>query len=155
MTISVTSPITGSTMSQFTTPTYTLVADKGPDVNANQWIVSALGGTQTSVRTHAVSDPFTITVTRPKSPKTLPSPNAVTGKFSNVPKNTYGVLIRKGVNFAANNAPLVAVIRFTMDVPAGSDAFDSANLRALVCAAIGALSQQSQGIGDTAVNGVI
>jgi hypothetical protein len=155
MTIQVTSPITGSAMSQFATPSYTLVADKGPDVNANQWIVSALGGTQTSVRTHSVSDPFTITVTRPKAPRVLPAPNAVTGKYQNVPKNTYAIRVRKGVNFAANNAPVVATLLITVDVPAGSDAFDSANLRAMVCAGLGALAQQSQGLGDTLANGVI
>lgn len=155
MSVSLTSPVTGSTMSQFTTPTYTVQLDKSPDVNASQWVVTALGGTQTGVRVHAVSDPFTITFTRPKSPKALPSPNALTGKYVSVPKNTYGILVRKGVNYAANNAPIVASIRVTSDIPAGSDAYDSANIRAMYCAAIGALIQQSQGIADTAINGVL
>jgi len=142
-------------MSQFTTPTYTLSVDKALDVNSNQWVVSALGGTQTSVRAHTVSDPFTITVSKPKSPKTLPSPNPLTGKYPSVPKNTYTILVRKGVNFAASNAPVTATLRITMDVPAGSDAYDSVNLRAMVCAALGVAAQQSQGVADSAVNGVI
>jgi hypothetical protein len=156
MTWSITSPITGATMSQFTTPTYTVVTDVYPGgVNGKQNAVTALGGTQTGVRAHAVSDPFTITCTRPVSPKALQSPNAVTGKYTSVPKNTYGVLVRKGVNFAANNAPAVAILRMSLDIPAGSDAYDSANIRAMISAGIGALYQQSQGLADTLVNGVI
>lgn len=155
MTWSPTTPITGSIMSQFTTPTYTITSDTAPDVNGKQHAVTALGGTQAGVRTHAVSDPFTMTFTKPKSPKALSSPNAVTGKFSSVPTNTYGLNIRKGVNFAANNAPLVAIARVSFDIPAGSDAYDSANIRALVCLLIGALSQQSQGVGDSLVTGIM
>jgi len=155
MAISLTTPVTGSTMSQFTTPTYTVVQDKDPDINAKQWVVTALGGTQTGVRTHAVSDPFTVKVSRPKVMRTLPSPNAITGKYPTVPQNNYVILARKGVNFAANNAPAVAWMRIEMSIPAGSDAFDSANVRALVCAAFGVAAQQSQGVGDTGLNGVL
>jgi len=66
MTISYTNPVTGAAQTGLTSPTYTLVADIAPDVNGRQWAVSALGGTQTGVRTHSASDPFTITVMRPK-----------------------------------------------------------------------------------------
>jgi hypothetical protein len=102
-----------------------------------------------------VSDPFTITFTRPKSPKALPSPNAVTGKYPAPPKNTYGVIIRKGVNFAANNAPATMLVRLTVDVPAGSDAYDAANVRAAISLLVGALSDQSAGFGTMLTNGVI
>jgi len=155
MTVQVTSPVTGSTMSQFTTPTYTLVADKAPDTNGNQWAVTALGGTQTNVRIHSVSDPFTVTVTKPKSPKALPAPNAVTGKYPSVPKNTYTIRVRKGVNYAVNQAPQTADLVITQNIPAGSDAYDSANLRAMICLGFGVAIQQSQGFADTATNGLI
>jgi hypothetical protein len=155
MSIAVTSPITGAAQTGFTAPTYTNVTDVAPDINGRQYAVTALGGTQTGVRTHAVSDPFTVTFMRPKSPKALQSPNPVTGRYGSVPKNTYSVIIRKGVNFAANQAPEVMLARTYIDVPAGSDAYDSANIRAAISALIGALTQVSAGLGDTLVNGVI
>jgi hypothetical protein len=155
MTWTITSPVTGGAQTGFTSPTYTTTADVAPDVNGKQVAVTALGGTQTGVRSHAVSDPFTITFTRPKSPKALSSPNPVTGKYGQIPRNTYGLIIRKGVNFAANNAPAVSIMRLTWDVPAGSDAYDPANVRAMVSAMVGALTQNSAGLGDALVTGII
>lgn len=155
MSIAVSSPITGAAQTGFTSPTYTNVADVAPDINGRQYAVTALGGTQTGVRVHAVSDPFTITFFRPRAPKALGTPNPVTGRYGSVPKNTYTVIVRKGVNFAANQAPELMTIRMTLDVPVGSDAYDSANIRAAVSAGLGALSQQASGLGDMLVNGVI
>lgn len=155
MTWSPTTPVTGGAQTGFTAPTYTLSLDTAPDVNGRQHAVTALGGTQAGVRTHAVSDPFTVTFMRPKNPKALQSPNPVTGKYSAVPKNTYGMIVRKGVNFAANNAPQICTLRLTIDVPAGSDAYDSANIRALCSLVSGILSQQASGVGDTLVTGIL
>lgn len=155
MSISLTSPVTGAAETGLTTPTYTHSVDVAPDINGRQYAVTALGGTQTNVRTHAVSDPFTITFMRPKVPKALQTANPVTGRFGSVPKNTYSVILRKGVNFAANQAPEVMLVRMYIDVPAGSDAYDSANIRAAMSMAIGSLTQVSSGLGDTLVNGVI
>ncbi|DAD52130.1 coat protein [ssRNA phage Zoerhiza.3_2] len=155
MTIPVSSPVTGGAQTGFTSPTYTVVTDKAPDVNSNQYAVTALGGTQASVRTHTVSDPFTISVSKPKNPRTLPSPNPVTGKYGDVPFNRTSILVRKGLNFAANNAPLVGYVRIYIDVPAGADAYDAANVRAMLSLAVGEVNTQSAGIGDSAVTGVI
>ncbi len=155
MSISVSSPVTGTDQTGLTSPTYTVATDVAPDINGKQYAVTALGGTQTGVRTHAVSDPFSVTVFRPKVPKALSSPNPVTGRYGTVPKNTYTVVVRKGVNFAANQAPEIMLLRMTVEVPAGSDAYDSANIRAAISLAVGTLSQQSAGFGDLLVNGVI
>lgn len=150
-----TSPVTGAAQTGFTAPTYTLTPDTAPDVNGKQHAITAIGGTQAGVRSHSVSDPFTVTFTRPKTPKVLPSPNPVTGKYGSIPRNTYGIIIRKGVNYAANQAPDVCIFRGTWEVPAGSDAYDSANIRALSSLLIGALSQQSAGIGDATISGIM
>jgi hypothetical protein len=155
LTIPVTSPVTGGAQTGFTTPAYVLVLDKALETNANQYAVTGLTGTQAGVRTHAVSDPFTIAVSKPKNPRSLQSPNPVTGKYGEVPFNRTSIVVRKGVNFAANNAPLVAVARVYLDVPAGADAYDSANVRAMISLLIGELNAQSAGIGDSAVSGVI
>lgn len=149
------SPVTGGAQTGFTSPTYTLSADVAPDVNGKQHAVSAVGGTQTGVRTHTISDPFTVTYNRPKNPRTLPSPNAVTGKYPSVPKNKHVLLVRKGVNFAASNAPELLLMRLEIDVPAGSDAYDPANIRAAMSLLAGILSQQSSGAGDTLVTGIL
>lgn len=155
MTWAPTSPVTGGVMSQFTSPTYTLVQDANPANNGKQQVVTALGGTQTGVRVHAVSDPFTIAMFKPANPAVLPSPNPVTGKYPPLPKNTYGMVVRKGVNYAANNAPAVMIGRFSTDVPAGADAYDGPNVRAFVSLFTGAVWQQSQGLGDLFCNGVL
>jgi hypothetical protein len=155
MSIAITSPITGSAQNGLTSPTYTVVTDTPPDVNAKQSVVTALGGTQTGVRVHAVSDPFTIAFFRPKSPKALPAANPITGRYGPIPKNTYAMVVRKGVNCAASQPPEVCITRVSIDVPAGSDAYDSINIRAAMSAFIGSLSQQSAGLGDLLVNGVL
>lgn len=155
MTWSPSTPVTGGAQTGFTSPTYTLSSDVAPDVNGKQHAVTALGGTQASVRTHAVSDPFTVTFIRPKSPRALPSANPVTGKYASIPRNTYGLVVRKGVNYAANTAPDVAIARLYIDVPAGSDAYDPANVRAMCSLLAGLLSQQSSGLGDTLVSGIM
>lgn len=155
MSIALTSPVDGLDQTGFTDPDYTVVTDVAPSANGKQYAVTAVGGTQTGVRTHAVSDPFTITFFRPLAPKALASPNPVTGRYGAVPKNTYTVIIRKGVNYAANQAPEVMIVRLTVDVPAGADAYDSANIRAGLSAALGSLAQQSSGFGDLLINGVI
>lgn len=154
MTLSVTTPVTGGAQTGLTSPTYTLLTDVAPDVNGNQYAVSALGGTQATVRIHSISDPFTITLSRAPSPKALPAPNPVTGRYPPVPFNTTKILARKGVNFAANQAPLIANARVEINIPAGADSYDSANVRAMLSLLIGTLSSISAGIGDTAVTGV-
>jgi hypothetical protein len=154
MTYSLTSPVTGSAQTGLTTPTYTHVTDTAPDSNGKQNAVTALGGTQTGVTVHSVSSPFTATFFRPKVLKVL-GPAQSNGFIPNVPKNDYRLLIRKGVTPAVNQPAQVMVIDCRISVPAGSDTYDVANVRAALSMAIGALTQQSAGIGDTAVSGVM
>lgn len=149
------SPITGAAQTGFTSPTYTTVADVAPDINGKQLAVTALGGTQTGVTAHTVASPFTITFNRPKVFKTLGKPNPVTGLIANVPKNTYNVITRKGVLPQAGQPYQLLIIRTIIDVPAGADTVDPANVRAALSAHIGSLSQQAAGVGDTVVTGVM
>ncbi len=149
------SPVTGGAQTGFTSPTYTLTQDIAPDVNGKQHAVTALGGTQTGVRAHTVSDPFTVTFNRPKAPKALQTPNPVTGRYGAIPRNSYSMIVRKGVNYAANQAPDVAISRLTTDIPAGSDSYDASNIRAMTSLIVGILSQQSAGVGDTYVTGIL
>jgi hypothetical protein len=69
--------------------------------------------------------------------------------------NQYTVLTRKGVLPLAAQPYATAMVKTIVSIPAGSDVADPANLRAMLSAHIGALSQQSAGIGDTSVSGIL
>lgn len=155
MAFTLTSPITGAAQTGLTTPTYTHIADNAPDNNGKQVAVTALGGTQTGVTTHSVASPFTITFVRPKVFKYLGKPNPTTGLVKDVPRNVFKLITRKGVTPLVNQPYANMQITTIFEVPAGSDTYDSANVRAALSAHIGALSQQPAGAGDSCINGVI
>lgn len=155
MTIAITSPVTGGAQTGFTAPTYTVVDDVAPDDNGRQKAVTALGGTQTGVTVHTASSPFTVTVIRPRSFKTLGLVNPTTGQLPTVPRNSWKIIVRKGVVPLAGQQPVPLVIRCELDVPAGSDTADAANIRAAISLLVGVLSQQSAGAGDSLVSGIL
>lgn len=153
MTVAFTSPITGSAQTGLTSPTYTVVSMAGPDANVKQVAVTALGGTQTGVDAHSVARPFTVAFWWPKVLRVLGNLNG-NGQLSSVPMNTYKVITRKGVTPLAGQPSRTMLITTTIEVPAGSDLADAANVRAALSAHGGAFAQQSAGIGDTSVSGV-
>lgn len=156
MSITVTSPITGSVQTGLTTPTYTVTSDVAPPGNPGEQVaVIALGGTQTGVTAHSVASPFTINFTRPASPRILGTPNPVTGVVSTVPNNSYKIITRKGVTPLAGQPFRNMVITTTCDVPAGADVADPQNIRAALSAHFGAIAQQSAGFGDLTINGIL
>jgi hypothetical protein len=154
MTWSPSSPLTGGAQSDLTSPTYTLTADIFPGGNGEQVAVTALGGTQTGVTTHSASSPFTISMSRPRVVKTLGPINGA-GIVSNVPRNNYVVITRKGVTPLANNPTQTMMVRTEISVPAGADSYDAINIQAALSAHIGALSDQSSALGDVAQTGVL
>lgn len=150
-----TSPVTGGTITGFTSPTYTLSTDYAPDASTGkQWAVTALGGTQASVRTHSATDPFTVSFFRPKVFKSPGQPNPVTGAISSVPFNVFKQIVRKGVLPAANQAARPMRVTTSFEVPAGADTYDAANVKAAVSLFVGVSNQQSAGIADTLISGL-
>lgn len=149
-----TSPVTGGAQTGLTSPTYTLAADIAPAANGKQFAVTALGGTQTGVTVHSVSVPFTLTWWRQLVYKLLPQPNPITGIIKNVPINTTKLVVRKGLIPALNQNPVVGSVVISVNIPAGAETYDAANVRALLSLAVGALSQNSAGVGDTVVTGI-
>lgn len=147
------SPVTGAAQTGFTSPTYTLAADNNPSSNGKQWLVTALGGTQAGVTVHTAGDVFTISVFKPLAYKMAQFVS--TTVFRKPPRNTYKVIVRKGVTVNVNFPKDMAMIQLSVDVPAGAESIDSANLRAMTSLAIGALSQQSAGFGDTIIQNSI
>lgn len=153
MTWSLTSPVTGTAQTGLTSPTYTHVADTAPDVNGKAIAVTALGGTQTGVEVSSTSNPFTLLMTKPKVIRTLPSLLA-NGQLPSVPKNVWVISTKKGVDVLADQPKQTMVCRFSIEVPAGADVADPESVRAALSLFIGALSQQSSGIGDAVISGV-
>jgi len=155
MSFNPTSPVTGAAITGFTSPTYTLTVDQAPGPNGKQYAVTALGGTQANVDAHSVSKPFTLTFFKPLSLKTLPAANPVTGILKSIPVNSYKLVSRKGAVPSINQVAQVARITTTIDVPAGTDTYEPEELKALLSAHFGVLSQQSSGIADAITTGII
>lgn len=153
MAISLTSPVTGSAQTGLTAPTFTVVSDASIPSNGKQWMVTALGGTQTGVLPHSISSPFTVSVFRPAVLKVLGIANPTTGLVAgSIPKNKYSVLVRKGVKVNATQTSQMQFLAH-LDIPAGADTEDLLSVRAAISAAIGALNQLSVGLGEMAANG--
>jgi hypothetical protein len=155
MTVSVSSPVTGSAQTGLTSPTYTVVVDTPPNAYSKQYAVTATGGTQTGVEVHGASKPFTITFSRPQNVRSAPVPNPVTGVMGPSPRNVYTVLTRKGVVPGVNQNPQIMTIRTEISVPAGADLQEPEDVRAAMSLHIGALTQQSAGVGDTSVTNLL
>lgn len=155
MAISPSSPLTGGAVSGLTSPTYTLASDIAPSVYGKQWIVTALGGTQTGVDVHSVAKPFTITVFRPQAPRALPAANPVTGLVRAVPHNLYTVKVRKGALPLANQSCAIASIDVKIDVPAGTETNEPEELKAMLSCLVGFLTDQANGLVTAMTTGSI
>lgn len=155
MSISLPGSITGAAQTGFTTPGYTTTPDIAPDNNARQIAVTAITGTQAGVDASSVARPFTLTFFRPKNFAVLGKPNPTTGLIADVPLNTYKFVVRKGLTPLAGQPSKTGNVTVSIGIPAGTDTADPANVRALLSAAIGALTSISAGIGDTAVTGIM
>jgi len=155
MTVSITSPVTGAAQTGLTSPTYTHVNDQAPDNNGKQVAVTALGGTQTGVSVSSGSNPFTTTFVKPKVLKGLSAVDPVTGVLRSIPRNEYHLITRKGAVPLSGQAPVIAQVKTTIVVPAGTDVASPAEIRAMLSMHFGVIAQQSAGIGDTVVTGVM
>jgi hypothetical protein len=69
--------------------------------------------------------------------------------------NTYKVITRKGVLPLAGQSFRNMTITTIIEVPAGADTADQANVKAALAAHAGALWQQSAGVGDTLMTGTL
>jgi len=155
MAIAMPGSVTGAAQTGFTTPGYTLTVDTPPDVNAKQSAVTAITGTQTGVDAHSIARPFTLAFFRPKVFGVLGKPNPITGLIANVPRNIFKAITRKGLTVLSGQPNNVGITRTEVEVPAGADVADPANVRAMLSCHIGFLSALSSGIGDTSVTGVL
>lgn len=142
--MNLTSPITGAAQTGLTSPTYGLAASVAPTPNGKQWYIPTLGGTQPAVNVNSVSHPFTISFFVPSTLKLAPPRTAlnaaISGNVANWPANSYKLLTRKSVTLeGGGNA--VALMRTSWDIPATSESVDLIEIKAMISAHIGALTQ--------------
>jgi hypothetical protein len=104
------------------------------------------------VSAHSISKPFTVTFVKPAVPRVLPAANPLSGARGSIPNNQYKIIIRKGGE-AASGVPVVAVVRITMDIPAGMDSYSPAEIRGLASFLVGILDEESADLGDTLITG--
>lgn len=130
--------VTGPTgVTGLTSPTWTMAPSTAPASNMKQFAVSALGGTQTGVSVHGISNPFTATMAVPTAYKQLGSPNSA-GVIRTFPKNYTELLIRKGVSPLEGQPQQLMMIRVSIGTPAGADLADP-NSVASALALVGAI----------------
>lgn len=154
MAFSLTTPVTGQAQTGFTSPTYTIAADTPPAINAKQYVVTALGGTQTGATASSVSSPFTVSMFRPAvfaSAGSLDANNVLRG----VGYNDYAIIVRKGMLPLAGQPAMLATFTLKMHIPGGADTASPAEIRAALSLLFGAAVQTSAGVGDTLVSGVL
>lgn len=149
-----TSPVVGSAVTGLTSPTYTLTADIAPAPTGKQYAVTAIGGTQTGVRTHSISSPFTISWFRDPQFKQLP-PLSNNGQLPSVPMNKHRFVMRIGLQPLAGQAYKTGVIRVEMDIPAGAELADSAQLKAAFSCLGGVFGSNADAHYNSASTGVL
>lgn len=146
---------TGSAQSGFTSPTYTFSADIPVNPNARSYYCTALGGTQAGVGIHTVSNPFTISMSRPPVLRVLGVVDPVTGQLRAVPMNVYTIWTRKGVSVLAGQPVKPALAKTELAIPAGADTADPAQVRALLSAHFGVSHAMADNIATTVLTGTV
>lgn len=150
-----TSPINGSAVTGLTTPAYTLIEDTPPNPQSRQWACSGFTGTQPGVDSgSSASRPWTLTVTRPANVRQL---NAVDSNnvLRSVAMNKYVVRLRKGLTVLAGQPSKVASIVEEINIPAGADIADVANIKAMVSMWAGAHVQAANNLVSLVTTAVI
>lgn len=147
MGIAITGTITGTAQTGLTSPGYTASADNNPANNGKQSIITALTGTQTNVTVHSGADPFTVSVFKPLTYRLLSFVTSTVVRRP--PRNVWKVVTRKGTTFLTGQPKDVAMMSTLIDLPAGCEAIDSPNIRAMISCHVGLLNGQSANIGDS------
>lgn len=147
--------ITGATVSGLTSPTYTVTTDVAPSNLSKQFVVTALGGTQTDVSLHSVASPFLISCTRPAAFKPLSLVNPTTGRLTSVPRNVWKMVLLKGATPLAGQASATLIGRLEIAIPAGVDSADPNEVRAFMSFLGGILWSQSGGLAASFIDGIL
>jgi len=152
-----TGTITGAAVTGFTAPLYATVVDQS-DISSKSFIVNGLvsGTAPGTVTFHTITSPFSTLIRRAARLQALSIKflNGITGKYTKVPRNPYSIVTRKGVSIQ-NGQVETMLIRTTIEVPAGAESFDLANVRAGLSAHCGFVFAQADGAATTTSNGIL
>jgi len=147
--------VTGAANTGLTTPGYTMTEDQATLAYMRQFIVSALTGTQTGVRSHSSTDPFLCWMSRPAAFRDRPTLN-VQGQVVGNSKNEFVIGFKKGVLPIAGGAvPQMTEAILRVRIPAGAEIADMAQLRALFSLIGGVFNGQAVGIVDSLLSGTL
>ncbi len=147
-------PVTGLVTTGFTNPTYGFALGQAPNAWSRRYTVNAINGTQAGVDPQSASRPFDIVVSQPQALRTLSAVD-VNGVVRNVPYNVYGAKTTKGLTVLAGQASKNGTVDTRMSIPAGADLADQPNVKAMLGFHIGMLSNQANGLAQTAIDGSI
>jgi hypothetical protein len=120
-----------------------------------QFVVTALGGTQTDVSIHSVASPFLVSFTRPATFKPLSLVNPSTGRLTSIPRNAWKMIFMKGATPLAGQASVPILARVEFLIPAGVDAADPNEIRAFMSFMGGLFNNQANGMSASFIDGVL
>lgn len=147
--------VTGATVTGLTSPTYTVTADLVTPPNMKQFVVSALGGTQTDVSLHSVASPFLVSMTKPSIFKPLSLVNPITGRLTSVPRNNWKMIFLNGATPLPGQASVPMLGRLELAIPAGVDSADPNEVAAFMSFIGGIMWSQASGIAASLKDGVL
>lgn len=142
--MNLTSPVTGFAQTGLTSPTYTLVSDTAPSTNGKQFVVNALGGTQTGVVPNSIGAPFTISYFRPPLIKVADAGIlSAAGMIpaSSAPLNSFTLITRKAVAVNEVGGRAMARVETKFHVPVNAAEVDLVSIKAMISAHVGAIQQ--------------
>lgn len=148
MAISPTSPVVGAAVTGLTNPGYYFDPSQAPDINAKHYNCVALAGTQPGVTTHSNSSPFTVTFWRPKVLAFLGAVIAATGRLPPVKKNVFKVVTIKGMKVLDGQPLENGYVHTEIRIPAGADLADPIQIKAMLSAHAGVLSDTANEVDE-------
>lgn len=161
MSLSVSTPISGSHQTGFTSPSFAVSQDNAVQVNARRWIVTSTTGAG-GVAGHTVSNPFMVQVSRPAVFKPAPTYLGPIGPgglalYRGTGKNEYRVIVKKGTAVAEGLTGLIDV-DLTMRIPSGAEIAAPSDVRAALSLLGGFIANEttnSAGLGDMLIQGTL
>lgn len=154
--VSLTSPVVGTAVTGLTSPTYTLASDTAPDASSGkQWVVTAIGGTQTGVAANSLLNPFTVTYTRPKTFKSLSAIDTASAGLVSLPRNEFSLLIRKGSIINSVSGRTVDMFRLSSGISPQSGYYTRNEVKAALSLLSGAIAANLDSLVDSMFDGTL
>lgn len=140
--LATTAPTTYGTLSAYTT---TFARDSLSDGRSVTYTVTGHGGTGSDGKPHTNDVPKMMQFRRPADPKRPSGYNAISGRYSVVPRNVFSILGKFGVYVATNQVETMPM-KLDIPVPAGALQFNEAHVAQNIIAFLAACYDQREEI---------